>query len=290
MTSDAKIGLLLGLVFIFIIAFIINGVPSFSKDDNNNQLTTNIVNSHNNPPGIATKERKVSRQLISRSRPIREQSLPAALPAETGPEIRFEMPLPKDPAPAQQATQGPEITLTAAPTPPSPPVPQDRDVKQARPARPPSPTVYTVCEGDSLADIAAKFYGPQQGNRNVNVTKIFQANRKLLKSPDEIYPGQRLIVPSLSDSQPEQSGTENIFPATLFEKVKSIGQKRATPDRRPAVRSRVYVVREGDSLWQIAADKLGDGSRYNEIAKLNGDVIDDEDTLTVGMRLKMPAR
>ena len=28
MTSDAKIGLLLGLVFIFVIAFVINGLPS----------------------------------------------------------------------------------------------------------------------------------------------------------------------------------------------------------------------------------------------------------------------
>ncbi|UCF44632.1 MAG: LysM peptidoglycan-binding domain-containing protein [Planctomycetota bacterium] len=132
-------------------------------------------------------------------------------------------------------------------------------------------------------------YGPQEGNRNVNVTKIFQANRKLLKSADEIYPGQRLIIPPLSASQPQQSGIENIFSTTLFEKVKSIGRKRLTSDTRPAVQSRVHVVQEGDSLWQIAADKLGDGSRYNEIAKLNGDVIDDEDALTVGMRLKLPA-
>ena len=28
MTSDAKIGLLLGLIFIFVIAFVINGLPS----------------------------------------------------------------------------------------------------------------------------------------------------------------------------------------------------------------------------------------------------------------------
>ena len=31
MTSDAKIGLLLGLVFIFVIAFIINGLPNFGN-------------------------------------------------------------------------------------------------------------------------------------------------------------------------------------------------------------------------------------------------------------------
>ena len=39
MTSDAKIGLLLGLVFIFLIAFIINGLPSFNNNKDNNELT-----------------------------------------------------------------------------------------------------------------------------------------------------------------------------------------------------------------------------------------------------------
>lgn len=32
MTSDAKIGLLLGLVFIFVIAFIINGLPGSARN------------------------------------------------------------------------------------------------------------------------------------------------------------------------------------------------------------------------------------------------------------------
>jgi nucleoid-associated protein YgaU len=43
-------------------------------------------------------------------------------------------------------------------------------------------------------------------------------------------------------------------------------------------------------LWRIAAEKLGDGSRYKEIAKLNAGVLDGEDNLVVGMRLKIPAR
>ena len=49
-------------------------------------------------------------------------------------------------------------------------------------------------------------------------------------------------------------------------------------------------MREGDSLWQIAAEQLGNGSRYTELAELNADILDDEDTVLVGMRLKLPAR
>jgi len=290
MTSDAKIGLLLGLVFIFIIAFIINGVPSFSKDGNNNELTTNIVSSQNSSPGIGTKERKVNRQLIGPGLSSSKHALKAAPIAGSNPDIRFEMPLPKPPPAIKQTAQGAEITLTAAPTPPPPLVAQKSNAKKAKPVKAPSPRFYVVREGDSLADIAVELYGSQEGNRRVNVTRIFQANRKLLKSPDEVYPGQRLTIPPLSASQPEKSKIENIFSTTMFEKVKSIGQKRLPSGGRQAGQSRVYVVREGDSLWEIAADKLGDGSRYNEIAKLNADVIDDEDTLTVGMRLKLPVR
>ena len=60
MTSDAKIGLLLGLVCIFIIAFIINGLPRFRNVVGNDELTTtmnDIVGTENGAVGIGTNER-----------------------------------------------------------------------------------------------------------------------------------------------------------------------------------------------------------------------------------------
>lgn len=50
---------------------------------------------------------------------------------------------------------------------------------------------YTVEKGDTLSKIAKHFYG------NANAYhKIFQANTPMLKTPDLIYPGQVLIIPS----------------------------------------------------------------------------------------------
>ncbi|MBA7693866.1 hypothetical protein ES703_102462 [subsurface metagenome] len=72
----------------------------------------------------------------------------------------------------------------------------------------------------------------------------------------------------------------------MLEKVKSIGKRHLSADGH----RRWYVVQEGDSLWRIAAEQLGSGSRYSEIAGLNADILDDEDSLAVGMRLKMPVR
>jgi len=55
--------------------------------------------------------------------------------------------------------------------------------------------------------------------------------------------------------------------------------------------SRTYTVKEGDSLWKIAASQLGNGSRFEEIVKLNADVLKGrEDNLSVGMQLKIPAK
>jgi len=49
---------------------------------------------------------------------------------------------------------------------------------------------YTVKSGDTLSKIAKESYGDAN-----QYTKIFEANRPMLKSPDKIYPGQTLRIP-----------------------------------------------------------------------------------------------
>ena len=49
---------------------------------------------------------------------------------------------------------------------------------------------YTVKPGDTLSKISREFYGdPGQ------FTKIFNANRNILKDPNSISPGQDLVIP-----------------------------------------------------------------------------------------------
>ena len=322
MTSDAKIGLLLGLVFIFVIAFVINGLPRFRSTTNGSELTTNMVSSENDPLGIGEKEREVQNFIDWPQPPAEDQQTQtdtAPPSSEEDTDVRFQINLPEnisyppvvetaeEPEPAPIEPEEPEPATSTEPTlvhlfdPPAPQPPAEEKIeidKPPRPVKPVSPKVYVVGDGDNLAKIAQKLYGAEQGNKRVNIMRIFELNRGVLTSPDDLQIGQKLIIPPLVISQDKKKKLETAGSGSIFETVESIGRKLLQPQtqktapERPKVPSsgKQYVVQEGDSLWQIAAKQLGNGSRYKEIAKLNADILEDENNLSVGTALRIPSR
>lgn len=286
MTSDAKIGLLLGLVFIFLITFVINGIPGFSKDTNNNELSTNMVSFENRPPGLAAKERKARQTFGPAISVEKTQGKFQAQPKENN--LRFTAELSKPTLAMKDLSKIGEVTsvqpLTAAAK-----AAKDAN-RKAKSSGSALPKIYVVIDGDSLAVIAMKVYGYQHGNKRINITRIFQANRGILKSPDEIYVDQRLVIPPLSESQSGEDKIARLFCPASFERAESTGQRQIVTDSGQAEENRRHVVQEGDSLWQIAAEQLSDGTRYHEIAELNSGILEDEDNLVIGMCLKLPRR
>ncbi len=297
MTSDAKIGLLLGLLFIFIIAFVINGLPRFRSVTNGSEMTTNMVSSQNNTQPIGSRERQAP-GVFDWTEQANEQTYQEPQPAlEQKEDVRFKIQLPNDISVAKDTSImeiADEVESTVSkPAEPAPPVqiPEEKnEFKKPGHARPEWPKLYVVSEGDTLADIAKKFYGPEEGNKIANIAKIFEANRQLLKTVDEIYVGQKLAIPPLVASQADKKETEDTIADSIFEKVKSIGRKHFSTRPEEAEQSVPYIVQEDDNLWRIATEQLGDGSRYKEISKLNANILKDENDLTVGMLLRMPSR
>lgn len=57
----------------------------------------------------------------------------------------------------------------------------------------PEATYYEVQKGDTLSKIAKQHYGDAN-----KYPAIFEANKPMLKDPDEIYPGQRLRIPAMA--------------------------------------------------------------------------------------------
>ncbi len=63
---------------------------------------------------------------------------------------------------------------------------------------------YTVGKNDTLQKISKKFYGTTK-----NWMKIYKANKNVLSTPDKLYPGQTLNIPSnLSSRTLSKSSTE----------------------------------------------------------------------------------
>lgn len=50
---------------------------------------------------------------------------------------------------------------------------------------------YVIVKGDTLWAIAKKYYG-----NGAQYTKIYNANKNIIKNPNLIYPGQKLVIPS----------------------------------------------------------------------------------------------
>lgn len=57
----------------------------------------------------------------------------------------------------------------------------------------PAATFHDVVAGDTLSAVSKKVYGDAN-----KYEQIFEANKPMLKSPDRIYPGQKLVIPPQS--------------------------------------------------------------------------------------------
>ncbi len=364
MTSDAKIGLLLGLVFIFVIAFVINGLPSL-RPPTMGKAEVTTISGEDFEAGVEGKVGAVPNlpDLLEQPRPGSETAPVAAQPSKasvpeaappSGPQpsepqasqpptasdgsLRFSLPLsgigklldqlplapsradtysmdvPKSTPEQPAATAHQPVAL--APQPRSEPLPEPKLAEMltkvtgvVEPAKSapvavtiPGSKTYVVVAGDTLPAIAKRFYGPEEGNRLANIERIYQANVTQLPSPAQIKVGQKIVIPPPLPPLPKPATTtatapapnpnkpSDMLPKTLFEKVESLG-KRAPAAVPPATpEGRWYTVQDGDNLWKIAAGQLGAGSRWDEIHKLNAEILTSQDALKVGMRLRLPAK
>ncbi len=369
MTSDAKIGLLLGLIFIFVIAFIINGLPNLRPQPSKGDVNTNMASVKDENLGLADREQK-ARETMAWSQLIGDQTEPPTGPVATAqsaqPVANGQQPVAAESAKegarsivpstdniekltkgledivkivshasesagAQGKTTEPAPTVDVArsqpKTEPKPDKTQATETAGTTKPTAPAPAgtgkTYLVVDGDNLATIAKKVYGPDEGNRIVNNLRIFEANRNLLKSADDIAVGQELVIPP--PAKPVEKKPDTVLPKTLFEKVNAIGmrhvpapekteatkataaktelqkpaapktepQKPAAPKTepaKPATTERWYTVQDGDYLWKIASAQLGSGVRYEELAKLNADILKGDIKVSPGMRLRLPSK
>jgi nucleoid-associated protein YgaU len=83
-------------------------------------------------------------------------------------------------------------------------------------------------------------------------------------------------APQLTEIRPVDSGLE--------EEEGSQGP----PTLTEATEGQAYTVRKGDTFWNIASKKLGNGHRWKEIAAMNPGV--DANKLRVGQTIRIPLK
>ena len=129
------------------------------------------------------------------------------------------------------------------------------------PVTPLAPGEYVVREGDTLMSIAQQFYGSTRF-----YTLIMKANE--IDYPDALRPGRKLVLPPKPRTEPAP-GRDSIDPGL------EPGERR-------------YVVREGETLTDIASRELGSSREYLRLMERNN--ITDASLLRAGQVIVIPAR
>ena len=128
-------------------------------------------------------------------------------------------------------------------------------------------TVYTVVEGDSMYQIAARQLG--DGNRWAEIQRL---NSSMIGPSGIINPGMKLLLPiNAWVSEPKST------------------QRKSQQTRSPTrTKAKTYTVASGDTLGEISMKLLGTSRRVGEFVTLNG--LDDANDVRVGMTLRVPSK
>ena len=149
---------------------------------------------------------------------------------------------------------------------------------------------HSVQAGESLYQIAAKYYG--NGNLWRDLVKYNSMDKT-----GTVRTGMRIKVPS-KDTLLGRA-VANTLPTSIDPGIKLIkppapqftpkaSLPKAAPGKPGKIELASYIIKRGDTLGEISQRTLGTSKRWQEIVDLNN--LDDEDNLTPGAVLKIPAR
>ena len=147
--------------------------------------------------------------------------------------------------------------------------------------RPPAPPKINgkevkAAEGDTVSKLAGKFMG---GNTKANREAFIKANPSVTPDGHLVFAGRTYIIPS---------ATTATSPTVVAKAQPAQYAAPAPAPLRPGIV--LYTVKDNDSLWKIASEQLGSGTRWEEIRDMNKDLLNGSEQVHANMRLKLPAK
>ncbi|MEM9344979.1 MAG: LysM peptidoglycan-binding domain-containing protein [Planctomycetota bacterium] len=135
--------------------------------------------------------------------------------------------------------------------------------------------MIVVQEGETLSELAAEHLGSAS-----KWQMIMDVNTDVLKKPEYLRAGMKLRIPAPRVVEVIEEANEALTSVSLSN-VEEASERLQTD---------TYTVKEGDSLYRIAQELLGNGERYDEIYQANKDKLSSANDIQVGMILKLPSR
>ncbi|MGF9693216.1 tetratricopeptide repeat protein [Rhizobium sp. 0TCS1.26] len=121
----------------------------------------------------------------------------------------------------------------------------------------------------------------------------YQWQRALTMKPEltDVPKIEQKIRDGLADAGPPPVQTAMATPAATVPAAPAAAEAPAAeaPTAKPPAEPATYTVGDGDTLWKIANDALGDGDRAKEIIEINPELKRNPNRLHPGQVLKIPA-
>jgi nucleoid-associated protein YgaU len=287
MQRDVKVGLVLGVLLVAVVA-----VVFFRRDDEDRDKLAKLMPA---PDEVADRARGVLGPSPNDPYPVAPEYLADAWQSPKPPKsVRTPTPQRNKPADAAAPTDesspnGVEnrsdsnrssAVLLPPETGPARSSPRPRSETGTifgRPTGSESPTrgsggaEYTIQPGDTLSQIASRFLGSASA-----WSQIHEANLDVLPDPENIPAGQTIRIPGATRTDRPASRSPSPQPQSVAA-TKSRDQRFET-----------YVVQPGDTLTSIARERCGSGARYLEILNANQDQLAEPRNLREGMVIRLP--
>ncbi|MDO4569676.1 MAG: LysM peptidoglycan-binding domain-containing protein [Planctomycetia bacterium] len=136
-------------------------------------------------------------------------------------------------------------------------------------------TVYAVTQGDTFWKISEKMYGTGGYHK-----ALAQYNSNIVNNPNILPEGTRLQIPKAEILM-------SYYPALCPNYPKEGRVPSLEQAGRSAPRT-YYVIREGDTLTDIARKQLGNASLWPKIYRLNQDKLQERFELVPGTQIELP--
>jgi len=102
-------------------------------------------------------------------------------------------------------------------------------------------------------------------------------------------PGLRYVFPTENMPEPEPEPVVDVVTEPTPVAEEAVEAPAVVPQPPAVAVDGLYTVSAGDSLYMIARNLLGSGSRWGEIYELNSELIVDPRIIQIGWQLRIPA-